>query len=218
MAEVVFQDGTLYEKNKLDMINRCLFAIGEAPYPDGTFVEDIPFGTDGDMARREVENTMVEVQTRGWFFNTDYDFKLIPDEDSFISLPPSALRLDSGNKECGRYILRNQRVYDMQEQTFVIDKEYIEVDMVWLIDYENLPVEAYEYISARAARKFQQRSISSPELATLLEREEVDALTNLMRSQLQANNYKLGSPKVLTRIHNGYIKQGLYRVGGRRDY
>jgi len=214
----IFTDGTIYIRTKVNMINQCLLAIGETPLPEETVIDDLVLGTDADVARRLVETTMVEVQSRGWYFNTDYDFPLLPDVNNFISLPPSVLRIDTGNSpDRNRYIEINSRVYDLLNKTYVIPNPII-ADVIWLKDYEELPPEAYEYISLRAARKFQQRVIGSSEISRFTELDEADALINLQRRQLQINDYTMRNEKVSTRTHNGYLRQGLYQTVSRRPF
>lgn len=218
MSDVVFLDGTTWSKSKLGMINDCMLSIGDVPFPEGTLISSLLLGTDGDTARRLVESTMIEVQSRGWYFNTDYDFKLVPDDEGFISVPPNVLKLDFGRSPTPhRYIKRNGRVYDMLNKTYQISNT-LYPDIVWLVDYGELPPEAYEYISLRAARKFQQKVIGSTELANFTMLDEQDALTHLQRLQLQIQDYNLQDSRVSTRIHSGYLQRGLYNSKGRRDY
>jgi len=214
----IFQDGTLYAKSKLDMINTCLLAIGEVPFIEGTVVATLPIGTDGETAKRIVETTMVEVQARGWYFNTDYNFVLQPDTSGFITMPPNTLRVDFGNgPDRHRYTIKNGKIYDYLNQTFIIE-DTLQADTTWLVDYLELSPEAYEYISLRAARKFQQKVIGSVETDQFTTRDETDSLVNLQRRQLQSQDYNIGNSRVSTRIHNGYLVQGLYGVKNRRDF
>ncbi len=214
----VFIDGTIYAKSKLDMINTCLLAIGEVPYVDGTLVNTLPLGTDGETAKRIVETTMVEVQARGWYFNMDYDFKLLPDSGHFITMPPNTLRVDFGNAgDKHQYTLKTGSIYDYLNQTYIINKT-LEADVIWLVDYAVLPPEAYEYISLRAARKFQQKVIGASEIDTFTVRDESDALINMQRRQLQSQDFNIQNSRVSTRVHNGYLYRGLYGNKGRRQF
>ena len=218
MADVIFSDGTIYAKSKLDMINDSLLSIGEVPFQSDTLVNTLPLGTDGETAKRLVEKTMVEVQSRGWYFNTDYCFPLEPDADGFITLPPNALRVDFGNTSFKhQYTFKNGSIYDYLNRTFKID-ETLEADIVWLVDYSDLPPEAYEYVSLRSARKFQQKVIGAAELDSFTVRDENDTLINLQRRQLQSQDYNIGNSRVSTRIHNGYLNKGLYGNKGRREF
>ncbi len=216
-GDTVFLDGTIYVKSKLDMINQCLLAIGEVPLIEGTLVDSLPLGTDGETAKRIVEEVMVEVQARGWYFNTEYNFVLVPDINDFITMPPNTLRADFGVQEGNRYVLKNGSIYDYQQQTFKIYNNIIG-DMNWLIDFQELPPEAYEYISLRAARKFQQKVIGASETDTFTVRDESDALVNLQRRQLQSQDYNIQNSRVSTRIHNGFLVKGLFGNKSRRQF
>jgi hypothetical protein len=223
----VFGNSTMYKQGELGMINECLLSIGETAYPPGTLPDVIQPGSDGDVARRFVASTMVEVQSRGWWFNTDYDFVFKADSGvglpgdtrgGFVAVPANLLRIDVGNTEFKhRYILKDGLIYDLLEQDFVRDIDVV-ADAIWLVDYEVLPYTAYNYISARASRKFQQRVIGSTELYQFTAAEEQDAYTSLLREQLQYNDYTLLNPIVTNRLNNGNIKQGLYKIVQRRQF
>lgn len=202
----IFTDGITYSNTKLDMINDCLLSIGEMPYPDGTLISDIQTGEDGDIARRVIEETMIEIQSQGWFYNTDYMYNLVPDAiNGFITLPPNALRVDLHE---GRYVLRGKRLYDRDNFTYKIE-ETLYGDIVWLVDYEDLPTNAYLYISMRAARKFQQRVIGSQELFSFTQLDEQEALINMQREHMQYQDYNMRA-KELNRKSNTYLKGGVY--------
>jgi hypothetical protein len=218
MSDIIFTSGAVWAKSELSMINDSLLAIGEAPFMEGTVVDTIPIGTDGETAKRIIRSTMIEVQSRGWYFNTDYDYVLTPDINGFITLPPNVLRTDFGNtSNANRFLTKNNGIYDVANQTFIIEGD-IMCDMVWLVDYTNLPPEAYEYISLRSARKFQQKVIGALETDQFTMRDEQDALVNLQRRQLQTQDYNIQNSRVSTRTHNGYLVAGLYGNKGRRNF
>ena len=217
MADITFQNGAIWVRSELNMVNDSLIAVGETPFVEGTLVDMLPIGSDGEVSKRIIRTTMIEVQSRGWYFNTDYDFTLIPDSHGFITMPPNTLRLDFGFSEGNRYAEKNGQIYDYLNQTFIIE-EPIVADVVWLVDYAELPAEAYEYISSRSARKAQQRIIGSPETDSFTVRDEADAFTNLMRRQLQSQDYSIQNSRVSTRTHSGFLTSSLYGNKGRRRY
>jgi len=218
MSDIIFQSGAIWAKSELNMINDSLLSIGEVPFLEGTIVDTIPIGTDGETAKRIVRTTMIEVQSRGWFFNMDYAFKLIPDSYGFITMPPNTLRVDFGNSSFKhQYTIKNGSIYDYLNQTFVIE-EVLTADVIWLVDYAELPPEAYEYISLRSARKFQQKVIGAQETDSFTVRDESDSLINLQRRQLQSQDFSIQNSRVSTRINNGYLVQGLYGVKSRRGF
>ena len=197
-------------QSKVDLVNRCLLAIGEAPIEDTTVLDTVQLGTDIDVAKRMVESTIREVLTRGWYFNTDYDFPLEPDDSGFIILPPNVLRMDT--QDSNQYVLRNGKVYDVYNHTYVI-KEKFKADLVYNVEIEEFPVPAYEYIANRSARKFQERVIGDPNMTAITMQDELDAYNELMRIQLQTQGYNMVKG---SRITNAYLKEGLYLTRGRR--
>lgn len=200
---ILFTDGTTYSNTKLDMINDCLLSIGEMPYPTGTLITDIQTGEDGDVARRMVEETMIETQSRGWYFNTDYNYRFVPTANT-ITLPANVLRVDLYDK---RYTLRGKRIYDKQKFSFELEDDVTELfgDIIWLVDYEDLPPNAYVYTAMRSARKFQQKVIGSPELAQFTQIDEQDALLNMQREHMQYQDYNIRA-KELSRHTNAFLK------------
>jgi len=139
-------------------------------------------------------------------------------DGGFITVPPNMLRIDTGNQADmrNRYIIKDNMIYDLLEQDYVQNRSIV-VDVVWLVDYELLPIEAYLYIAMRSARKFQQRVIGSIDLNSLTMMDEQDAYNNLLRLQMQVQDYNIQNPVVSNRLHNGNIKMGLYLNKGRRQ-
>lgn len=196
MAVEILTDGSLYANNKLGMVNQCLLAIGEVPLADGTVLENLQPGTDGAIARDIVASTVVDIMSQGWFFNTDTEFKLHPDVDGFITVPPNVIRIDGGYyNERGRYILRGHRVYDTKEHQYKFDS-YITVDIVYIIAYENMPQSAYRYMALRAARQFQETVVGSGVLYQFTVNAEAEALANMQREHLQYTDYNVLSKRV----------------------
>ena len=204
MATELLTDGSLYANNKLGMVNQCLLGIGEIPLAEGTVLESLQPGTDGAIARDIVATTVLDIMSQGWFFNTDREFKLYPDMDNFISVPPNVLRIDGGSgypSDRGRYILRGQRVYDRQEQSFKFDN-FITVDIIYSISYEDMPQSAYRYMALRAARQFQETVVGSGDLYTFTTNAEAEARQNMQREHMQYEDYNMLSNRVATSYIN----------------
>jgi len=187
----IFTDDTFYTQTKIQMINQCLLAIGEVVLPEGTLIEDLPIGTDARTAEFYVVKNMKRVQNRGWFFNSDLNFRFIPDSDNFITAPANLLRIDPGlTTNRGRVIKKGARLYDLENKTYKFEND-VYADALLLVDYSELPVSSFDYISLRAARQFQQSVVGSTELSGFTEQDEVDALTDLQREHLQYRDHNM---------------------------
>lgn len=196
----IFTDGSLYARNKLGMVNICLKAIGEAPLPNETVLESVVVGTDAFVAKDIVHETMLEVQSRGWFFNTERDYELIPDSNGFIAVPLNVLRIDQNTGDTS-IIIKNGRLYDRSTKSFKFTGS-VTLDIIFLIDYENLPINAYQYIAYRAARKFQEAVVGSDTLSKYAMQNEADAYINLNREHLQYNDYSMFETRITNRRSN----------------
>lgn len=202
MATEIYDDNSLYATDKLGMVNQCLIAINQTPLPTGTVLADLDTGTDAQIARDIVAYTMREVQTRGWFFNTDRNFSLLPDSNGFIALPENLLRFDVGDsQDRGMLVIKGNKIYNRYKQDYTFDRPVVGT-AVWLTDYSDLPVTAYQYIALRSARIFQQRVVGSKELYAFNVQDEIDAFTNLQREELQYNDYNLFDSRVTSRFYN----------------
>lgn len=191
------------KQNKLALVNRCLQAIGESPIPDGSIPSEFPLGSDTQVASSIVDDTWIEVLNRGWWFNTDVNFTLTPDSDGFIAFPATVLRIDTtGSRTGGRYIKRQDMLYDRYEQSFIFE-DPIKISLIWATNYSDLPVAAYEYIATRASRKFQNKVIGAPDMEGPLVQEELDALSNLQRENAQYLDPSLLAYEVSIR-HSNY--------------
>jgi len=204
----ILTDTTFYTQTKIQMINQCLLAIGEVVLPEGTLIEDLPIGTDARTAEFYVVKNMKRVQNRGWFFNTDLQFKFVPDSDKFITAPANLLRLDAGlTTNRSRVIKKGARVYDLEKQSYKFDDD-VYADAIWIVDYSELPVSAFDYIALRSARQFQQSVVGSIELSGFTEQDELDALSDMQREHLQYRDFSMLG-RGATRLWNPRSSLGL---------
>lgn len=191
MSDSIYTDGTMNAKDKLGMVNICLAAIGEIPLEQGTVLSELQSGTDGAIARDIVSKTMIEVQNEGYFFNTDYGFIFIPDEEGFIVCPPNLLRVDSGSYvRSNKIVKKNEKLYDLREQSFIFTSN-LKADAVWLVNYDELPFNGWNYIAHKAATTFEKATIASPDLGSNTEREEAKAKHALDKEHIKYMDYNL---------------------------
>ena len=191
MADSIFTDGTLIARDKLGMVNICLNAIGEIPLEAGTVLSELQSGTDGAIARDIVSKTMIEVQNEGYYFNIDYGFEFIPDEEGFIAIPANLLRVDAGNTaNRQKIVIKNNKLYNLETQSFIFNNN-LKADAVWLINYDELPFSAWNYIAYRAATIFEKATIASPDLGRNAEINEQKAKLVLDKENLKYKDYNL---------------------------
>lgn len=167
---------------ELDAVNQMLASIGQAPV-SSLAVSGI---RDVAIAQLSLDTVLREVLTRGWSFNTDYEYELTPDGSDNIIYPTAAAWVDPCDKSKD-YVVRDNggtlMLYDREDKTFTITDNPLEVDVVWMYEFDEIPQVARHYIAMRAARVFQSQVIGSDILFKYTELHEQEALTSLKRME-----------------------------------
>jgi len=167
---------------ELDAINLMLAAIGEAP------VNSIGTGlSESRLAQIELENTSRFVQSIGWYFNTEDNYPLSPNNKGSIQVPRNTLKVDPQNR---RYVARNNLLYDKVKRTTVFEDTVL-VTLVFGHGWDDLPETAKNYITIRAARRFQDNNVGSNTLHAFHANDEAEAELMLKTEELESGNYNL---------------------------
>lgn len=116
---------------------------------DKLFNSTVSKTIDNGAPESLINEVLLELCSKGWYFNTTKNFELIPDSLGFINLSSSILRLDSKNG----YIKKSGRLYDPFKQSFIFEKNIL-VDLVILVDYQDLPEIAKNYVNIKSNRRF----------------------------------------------------------------
>lgn len=161
---------------ELEAVNALLENIGEAPVSS---LEDLAL--DASHARNTLHRVSREVQTKGWHWNTSVR-KLTRDSNKEFLLPSNTARVDTvGPSQLIDVVMRGGKLYDRRDykNTTVFEESEIHVEIVQVLDFEDLPESARQYIYIRAARIFQEQHVGSPSMNQFDQRDEYDALANL---------------------------------------
>ena len=171
----------LVPQTKLDAVNQMLSSIGQAPVNslDVTGIRDV------SQAVLELDTQLRKVLTKGWSFNTDYDFPLTPDGNSNILIPASALHVDPCNPYTD-YVERTnsgvRMLYDRKDRTFVIEDD-VDCKVVWAFEFDEIPQHARSYIATKAARVWQAHVIGSQLLYQYTKEDELEAKITFMEME-----------------------------------
>jgi len=205
ISEMLNND-TLYRQTELVGINKMLVGIGEMPLMEGTITKTLQFGSIAYTARTILREQLIIMCTRSWYFNTDYNFELVPDLGNFIALPHNVMKADFNPYEDNSYVMRGHQVYNMFDKTFRIERK-IRADLTYAIDYEDLPTLAFNYLVAKASVEFEAQVIGSQEENSFLTRTMAGAWDELNRVNLEMEQFVLSNRQVVERRHNGYLRQ-----------
>lgn len=167
---------------ELEAVNECLENIGQAPV--STITGDL--GVDTQMALTFVRKVNRELQSQGWFWNTEINFKLTPSTSGDLILTSNTLSVKSTGRDQYRNVVqRGQRLYDRDNATYRFAKP-IFVELVVGLPFEELPETARRYTSLRAARMFQNRIEGQTDNDD--SQDEMMALAALRAEQLRVEN------------------------------
>lgn len=174
---------------ELEAVNECLENIGNAPV--STISGDL--GVDTQIALNFVRKVSRELQSQGWYWNTDYDYPLTPNGDGDIILPSNLLAIDSYGTDADRDVVwRGTRLYDRENRTYTFDSE-IKVTMTRGFDFDELPETARRYIALRAARLFQDRIEGNEDPSDSTDEQMALAVLQADQLRVEDNNVLSGS-------------------------
>ena len=180
---------------ELEAVNFMLATIGESPVSSLNESGNV----DAVMASQSLTKVSREVQARGWHFNTEEQLTLTPTYPSNeIRLPSNCVQVDTvGEDKLIDVAQRGLQLYNRGDKTIQFTKSIV-VDMIVLLEWDQLPQAAREYISVRASRAFHTRAVGGAELYQLTAQEEADALANLKKfdGRTRDSNFLSGSESV----------------------
>ena len=139
---------------ELEAVNECLENIGQSPV--STISGDL--GVDTQIALSFVRKISRELQSKGWYWNTDYNYPLTPNGDGDILAPSNTLSIDTDGQFANRDLVqRGTHIYDRENRTFTFANETPTFSITWGFSFEELPETARRYIALKSARLFQDR-------------------------------------------------------------
>lgn len=145
-------------QTRLDYVNAMLATIGLARV--SSLDSQHP---QFDKANVKLDEVNQSVQSTGWWFNTSFT-TLRPNTEGVITLPQQTLSIVV-HPEFTHLIQRGRELYDTNNRTNVIGRA-VDIRIVELVDFDDLPPTIAEYIGRRAKDEFfTDRGGSEPKLS-----------------------------------------------------
>ena len=164
---------TIDNETELSAVNSILGAIGQSP------VTSITGNTNPEISfiYNLLRDSNVDVQNEGWHFNTERHVEYTPDDvTNKIAIGSNVLKLDVSEGWIRReydVVNRNGYLYDKFDHTDDwSDVTTIDLDVVYLYEFENIPSVFQRYITYRASRMAATQLVANPELVKLLAQQE----------------------------------------------
>ena len=185
---------TIDTDTELSAVNSILGAIGQAPLTELNF--DNP---EVSFIFNLLRDAHVDTQTEGWHFNTEYHVKFTPDSiTKKIAISADIVSIDLHDNQARRHfdlVRRNGFLYDKIDHTdeFEVD---IDLDIVRLYQFEDLPIPFRRYIIYRASRIAATQLVANAGLVRLLGVQEQQARAALQEYECnQADHSMFGFPE-----------------------
>lgn len=171
---------------ELAAVNDILASIGEPP------VNTLEGDANADVAnaRRILNKINRQIQSKGWTFNIEEGVTL--QADVFSGLVPYGSDYLSVLSPSGTttYVNRGGYLYDRSTNTDQFPNG-VQVNLVRLRDYEEMP-ECFRYwIVTKAARQFNSRFFGAPEVDGTLQEEEAEAQRDCFEYELDYGRYNM---------------------------
>jgi hypothetical protein len=178
---------SLLATTELEAVNSMLGAIGESPVNSLVNMTSV----DAITAYSVLKNVNRSVQIQGWFFNLEKEYTLTPTLDGQLDLPTNTLAMDSSSESPNYEVVqRGLKVYDKKNHTYNFASS-LKVDLIVLLSFEEIPEAARTYITTRASRMFQDRTLGSDSLHNFHREDEYQALTTLRLMESENADYNI---------------------------
>ena len=181
---------------ELDAVNSILMSVGETPV--NTLTVQSP---EVAIAQKTLRQVCREIQAEGWSYNTENQYPIDLDTNNQCIIPNNVLQLDLNIFEHGKDydIVRRSdngvmKVYDKKNHSFTFENcSKLYFDIVWMLDFEDLPQAFKDYITTRASRIASNRMVNSQPSAKLLESDEAAARALAVEYEMKQSDHNIFS-------------------------
>ena len=185
----------------LDVLNHMLNVNGESPVTDPS--SNHPTVLSAMVELRRVNR---EMQTRGWWFNTEYNLDLIPNLSGQIVIPQDTLWIDPVDTR-SVYVRRGGKLYDPVQHTFAINTT-VPVNAILLLPVEDLPESAAMFVMHKAAYDFYVNDDGDETKSNRLEQQVNRAWALLQQEELRVTNVNAKNRPQVVYMRHRMMQQG----------
>jgi hypothetical protein len=176
----------------LEAVNRVLQMMGEAPINS----LEGQYGL-AQQAQDVLDDTSRQVQADSWSFNTDRRALLSRNNDDEIPVGVSVVRVvvDSLEYPGLDVVQRGAKLYDRSANSYEFDQD-LRADVTYVLEWEELPEYARQYITVRAGRVLQESIIGSADLSRINQQQEAEVRAMFLDEETAVNDHNMigGNP------------------------
>jgi len=190
---------TIDTDTELSAVNSILGAIGQAPISQlkdpttGSITNDNP---EIQFIYNLLRDANIDTQSEGWHFNRERHVKFNKDANNKIAISNDIVKIDLPDNWFRRhynFVRRGGFLYDKIEHTDVFTDmpDEIDLDVIRLYNYEDLPQVFRRYIIYRASRVAATQLVANPQLVQLLAQQEALSRAALMEYECNQGNHSM---------------------------
>ena len=191
---------TIDTDTELSAVNAILGAIGQSP------ISQLKDPSTGVISNNNPEiqfiynllrDANVDVQSEGWHFNRERHVTFSKDTTTNkIAISNDIVKIDLPDNWSRRhynFVRRGGYLYDKitHTDTFTDMGTSIELDVIRLYNYEDLPPVFKRYITYRASRMAAVQLVANPQLVQLLGSQEAISRASLMEYECNQGNHSM---------------------------
>lgn len=184
---------TLARTTYLEAVNRILQMMGEAPV--NSLAGQYGLAQQAEEMLKDVSR---KVQSDGWSFNTDYERDMTPDsitKEVAVGVNVSRVVVDPYNYPSLDVVQRGGKLYDRRANSYQFDQAF-KADVTYMLEWEELPEHARQYIAVKAGRHLQESILGSGDLTRINLTVEAEARALFLEEEtyVSQNNMLRGNP------------------------
>ena len=179
---------TIDNETELSAVNSILGAIGQSPVNELVFTNP-----EVSFIYNLLRDANVDVQNEGWHFNTEKHVTFTPDASTKkIDIGTNILKIDVADGWTRReydVVQRGGYLYDKYDHTDDwSDVTSIDLDVVRLYAFEEIPSIFQRYITYRTSRMAAAQLVANPQLVSLLAQQEALARAACIEYECNQSN------------------------------
>ena len=177
---------------ELEVVNEVLSTLGDNP------VQSLDDGYQPVFIIKQMLNNLSrDLQTKKYWFNTEYDVTLTPNTlTDKIILPFNILKFEPSETQ---YVARGLTVYDRVNRTSTIT-DNITATICVMLEFEELPQEARTYLMAQCKYQYNDEYLGEPSLQQKLAKGTNDAKMELDRTHMENEDINILNSQRATAI------------------
>ena len=191
---------TIETDTELSAVNSILGAIGQAPITtlktstgNNSLSSQISENPEIAFIFNLLRDANIDTQSEGWHFNTEHHVKFSPDSNGNILIPNDVISMDAHDNYTRRttdLVRRQGKLYDKIKHTYTFTSD-LDLDLVRLYEFEDIPVVFRRYIVYRASRVAATQLVANPQLVRLLGVQEQQARSALQEYECNQADYSM---------------------------